>query len=203
MFKPYSVRFWLVIIGALLTVSSGQITQAQTLKQSKWTGLSGTWRLNNTLSARWSRTISQEIGGDLILSPVAFGPGNLEVTPGKANANEVRVLELLDATRTLEIFQQRRAMTVNATGSQDVLLSRTFSTNVRPQDMMFGQVNIAGPRARWAPGKLVIETRSHSGPLMTETYEVSDGRLYLSLKIQNGTGSRPYFVLRIYDKVTA
>jgi hypothetical protein len=192
------------MIGALLTVSSvGQITQAQTLKQSKWTGLSGTWRLNNTLSARWSRTISQEIGGDLILSPVAFSAGNLDVTPGKANANEVRVLELLDATRTLEIFQRRRAMTVNATGSEDVLLSRTFSTNVRPQDMMFGQVNIGQPRARWAQGKMVIETRSHSGPLMTETYEVSDGRLYLSLKIQNGTGSRPYFVLRIYNRVTA
>ena len=145
--------------------------------------------------------MSNEVGSELIMTPVSFDAASLHVTQIKAAETSARVRELLDATRKLAIFQQRRELTLNATGANFVVLARTFPTDGVPALRGFGPGSKGSSQAQWAENRFIIKTTSERGPQVTETYEVSGGRLYLSVKIQNDRLSIPTFVLRIYDKV--
>ena len=193
----------LLLAGFVMASAAVQPAQAQRARRPKWANLSGTWRLNEILSTHWSNEMSNEVGSELIVTPVSFDTASFYVTHIKGAETNARVRELLDATRRLEIFQQRRKLTLNATGANFVVLARTFLTDDVPALKAFGPEGKGRSHAQWTENRFIIETTSERGPRLTETYEVSGGRLYLSVEIQKDRLSIPTFVLRIYDKVPA
>ena len=201
--RPTHLVAALLLAGFVVASAAAQPTQAQRARRPKWPNLSGTWRLNESLSTHWSNAMSKEVGSELIMMPVSFDAASFHLMPIKGAEASARVRELLDATRKLEIFQQRRELTLNATGVNFVVLTRTFLTDEVPASKGFLPGGRWRSQAQWAGNRFIIQTTAERGPQLTETYEVSGGRLYLSIKIQNDQLAIPTFVLRIYDKVPA
>ena len=157
----------LLLAGFFVGAVAVQPIQAQRARRPKWPNLSGTWRLNESLSADWSNAMSNEVGSELIMTPVSFDAASLHVTQIKAAETSARVRELLDATRKLEIFQQRRELTLNATGANFVVLARTFPTDDAPALRGFGPGSKGSSQAQWAENRFIIKTTSERGPQVT------------------------------------
>jgi hypothetical protein len=195
-----STRLIAVLLLAGLVVASVPVQATQAQRRLKWPNISGTWRLNEMLSTNWSYRMSGEVGSEVIITPLSFNAAGFDVTPSRTAETSLRARELLDATRRLEIFHERRVLTLNAIGGRFVVLARTFLIDA-PAWKAFGPAGRGSSQAQWIGNRFVIETRAERGPQITETYEVSGGRLYLSVKIQKDQMSVPTFVLRIYDRV--
>ena len=154
----------LLLAGFFVGAVAVQPTQTQRAKRPKWPNLSGTWRLNESLSADWSNAMSNEVGSELIMTPVSFDAASLYVMPIKGAETSARVRELLDATRKLEIFQQRRELTLNATGAKFVVLARTFPTDDAAALRGFGPGSKGSSQAQWADNRFIIETTVGTRP---------------------------------------
>jgi hypothetical protein len=110
---------------------------------------------------------------------------------------------MLEATELLEIFQHGRQITMNATGSANVVLTRTVYTDGRPSEQRFGAGYRGISRSEWDGNIFVIETEISAGPRVTETYEISDDDLlYVSVRIENPRWSQPVVVRRVYDRIS-
>ena len=179
---------------------------AQPVNDSKQPDLSGTWRLNQKLSADLRNAPPAEFGNTERIVPVSSYE-DWASTVKEAQRTEIiaRVRELFEATKTLEIFQRGRELTMNATGSAFVVLTRTISTDGRPSEQGFGLGVKGESEARWNERKFIVETKTERGQRLTETYELSPSgdRLYVFVKIENERWAKPLFVRRIYDRQTA
>jgi hypothetical protein len=160
--------------------------------------LSGTWELNQRLSAYSFETPpggTRKGDGE---SPVSY-----EYSSSVAAAQRVaRMRELLDVTKKLEIFQQGRELTMNATGGTFVVLTRTIYTDGQLSEQRFGHGDKGVGQGKWNENRFVIETKTERGPKVTEIYELSAGgeRLYLSVKIEHESWTQPVYIRRVYDK---
>jgi hypothetical protein len=193
-----------VILVAISIIGAGAIptTQAQRAIRPKLPNLSGTWRLNEALSATWSKTVSSDVGDVRITQPATLPAGTSTVI--KAATTDARVEQLLQAITTIEIFQRRRELVMNATGARAMVLTRTFMMDEKGDgNEGVGRRNPPRTRANWADKSLVIETTTQQGSRLKEIYEVSGDRLYLCVTIQSDLEIRPTFVLRVYEKATA
>ncbi|HUS10734.1 MAG TPA: hypothetical protein VMZ30_09735 [Pyrinomonadaceae bacterium] len=190
-----------VLVLAISIIGEGAIrtTQAQRAVRPKLPNLSGTWRLNEALSANWSNTVSSDVSGVRITQPATLPA---ETSTGiKAATTDARVEQLLQAITTLEIFQRRRELVMNATGARSLVLSRTFMMDEKSDgNEGVGRRNPPRTRANWADKSFVIETTTLQGSRLKEIYEVSGDRLYLCVTIQSDLETRPTFVLRVYEK---
>ena len=190
----------------LLTISiigAGAIrtSQAQRAIRPKLPNLSGTWRLNEPLSATWSKILFCDAGGVRIMQLGTLPAGTSLI---KAATTDARVEQLLQAITTIEIFQRRRELVMNATGARSMVLTRTFIMDEkRDNNEGAGRRNPPRARANWADKKFVIETTTPQGSRLKEIYEVSGDRLYLCVTIQSDLEIRPTFVLRVYEKAIA
>jgi hypothetical protein len=159
--------------------------------------IAGSWQLNRELSSNGR----SELPGQL-----ATGEQSLPVSTTAfwtiAEENP-RNTEMLEATELLEISQHGRQITMNATGSANVVLTRTVYTDGRPSEQRFGFGYGGISRAAWDGNIFVIETETSAGPSVTETYEVSDDDLlYVSVRIENPRWSQPLVVRRVYDRIS-
>jgi hypothetical protein len=129
--------------------------------------------------------------------PVVDGNWAIVVKDSRSALARARVRELLDATTSLEIFQHARKITMNATGSAFVVLTRTIYTDGRPAEQRFGFGGEGESQAQWNKKQFIVETKTKRGPKLTETYEVSPGgrRLYVLVKLENEV-----LIRRVYDR---
>jgi len=203
-FNTTVLRLVGVLLLAISTIGAGtsRTTQAQRVIRPKLPNLSGTWRLNEALSATWSKTVSSDVGGVRIIQPATPPAGTSTVI--KAATTDARVEQLLQAITTVEIFQRRRELVMNGTGARSMVLTRTFMMNEKSDgNEGMGRRNPPRTRANWADKRFVIETTTQQGSRLKEIYQVSGDRLYLCVTIQSDLEIRPTFVLRVYEKAVA
>jgi hypothetical protein len=169
---------------------------------SKQRRLPGRWRLNQELSAHSTGSLPGDVTGS---DPFGNGNGAVAVNDSQSDLASVRVRELLDATTSLEIFLHGRRLTMNATGSAFVVLTRTIYTDGRPSEQRFGLGDNGEGQAQWSDKKFTVETRTKRGPKLTETYELSPNgeRLYVMVKIETESWPRPLLIRRVYDREPA
>lgn len=192
----------LLLLFSSITGAGAIRTTAARAIRPKLPNLSGTWRLNEALSANWSKTASSDVGGVRITQPGTLPAGTSTVI--KATTMDARVEQLLQAITTFEIFQRRRELVMNATGASALVLTRTFMMDEKSDgNEGVGSRNPPRTRANWADKSFVIETTTQQGSRLKEIYEVSGDRLYLCVTIQSDLEIGPTFVLRVYEKATA
>jgi hypothetical protein len=189
-------RFTIAIVIVTLVLSLAVGTGARPYRVSGKQKLSGTWQLNHDLSMSGRGETLEQLGNDGQSLPIP------EPTVWRLAANEPRIVELLEATELLEILLHGRELTMNATGGSDVVLTRTLLMDGQPSEQSF--VPGAGSsQARWANGRLVIETQTTIGPRVIEIYELVDvDRLRLSVRIENQNWARPLLLQRVYDRIS-
>ena len=183
----------LVVIAAVVSPAL-----AHSAHDSKQRDLSGRWRLNQELSAYSRDSMPEKVERN---ERVVNGNWAIVVKDSQSALAGARVRELLDATTSLEIFQDARKITMNATGSAFVVLTRTIYTDGRPEQR-FGLGGEGESQAQWNKKQFIVETKTKRGPKLTETYEVSPGgrRLYLLVKVENEGWTRPLLIRRVYDR---
>jgi hypothetical protein len=189
-----------VLLAILLVMTAiGPSAIAQPANSSKRRDLAGRWRLNRELSA-FSDELSPGGVGDN--EQVMSEHWALPVKDSQSGLASSRVREVLDATTSLEIFQHGRELTMNATGSVFVLLTRTIYTDGRPSEQRFALGDNGESQAHWNKNQFIVETKTKRGPKLTEAYELSRGgtRLYLLVKIENENWMRPLLIRRVYDR---
>jgi hypothetical protein len=170
---------------------------ARPVSSSKQPDLSGTWRLNQELSVYPAELLQEEVGNGLVVNSRWTPPANEPQFRSSA-----RLRELMEATATIEIFRHGHKLTMNATGSSFVVLTRTVNTDGRPSEHSFGLGDKGVSHASWSDKRLILETNTLRGPKLTETYELSpDGeRLTVMVKIEDPHFAQPLLVRRVYDK---
>jgi len=189
-----------VLLAILLVMTAiGPSAMAQPANSSKRRDLAGRWRLNLELSAYSAPLPPEGVGGN---EPVMNEHWALPVKDSQSGLASARVREVLDATTSLEIFQHGRELTINATGSVFVVLTRTIYTDGRPSEQRFALGDKGESQAHWNKNQFIVETKTKRGPKLTETYELSRGgkRLYLLVKIENENWTRPLLIRRVYDR---
>ncbi len=117
---------------------------------------------------------------------------------------DLRLRELFEASKALEIFGKGREFTVNATGSAFVVITRTFYTDGRPTEYKLTSGDPGESQAQWTEQKLIVETKTARGSRLTETFEISPDRnhLIVSVKLVGGR-ARPILIRRVYDRETS
>ncbi len=189
-----------VLLAILLVMTAiGSSAMAQPANNSKRRDLAGRWRLNRELSASSDLLSPGGVGDN---EPVMNEHWALPVKDSQSGLASARVREVLDATSSLEIFQHRRELTINATGSVYVVLTRTIYTDGRPSEQRSALGDKGESQAHWNKNQFIVETNTKHGPKLTETYELSRGgaRLYLLVKIENENWTRPLLIRRVYDR---
>ncbi len=103
----------------------------------------------------------------------------------------------------LEIFQHGRKLTMNATGSAFVVVTRTIFTDGQSSEQRFGRGQKGKSQGKWDHKRFIIATKIDSGPKVTEIYELSENgnRLYVSVRIENEKWNQAFFITRVYDRV--
>lgn len=194
MFRSFSIHRDSVLIVLLPLALLAATAQAHSRNELKQPELSGIWRLNLELSEEGYQITQTKTSDDrLVLTNWR------EPSQGKQPA---RLRELLEATRTLEIHQRGRQLTMNATGSDFVVLTRTVYTDGRRSQHSFGLGDKGESQARWSEQKFILETDLNRGSRLTESYELSPGgdRMSVLVKIEAPGWSQPILIRRIYDK---
>jgi hypothetical protein len=189
-----------VLMAILLVMTANEPSaMARAANNSKRRELAGRWRLNRELSAYSGALLPGVVEGN---EPVMNDHWALPVKDSQSGPARARVREVLDATTSLEIFQHGREITINATGSVFVVLTRTIYTDGRPSEQRFALGNKGESQAHWNKNQFIVETNTMRGPKLTETYELSRGgkRLYLLVKIENENWTRPLLIRRVYDR---
>ncbi len=183
----------------LVMTAIGSSAMAQPANNSKRRDLAGRWRLNRELSASSDLLSPGGVGDN---EPVMNEHWALPVKDSQSGLASARVREVLDATSSLEIFQHGRELTINATGSFFVVLTRTIYTDGRPSEQRFALGDKGESQAHWNKNQFIVETKTKRGPKLTETYELSRGgtRLYLLVKIENENWTRALLIRRVYDR---
>ena len=186
----------------LLVFAAGTTTsRAHSVGDAKQINLSGKWRLNQQLSAY----SAAPAGGDVFPEKASGSfDDSADVTKEQELAvADLRLRELFEASNALEIFRKGRELTMNATGSALVVITRTIYTDGRPSEYKFTSGDLGESRARWAEQKLIVETKTARGSRLTETYELSPDRnhLVVSVKLIGGR-TRPIVIRRMYDRET-
>ncbi len=191
-------RFVLLPAALLVIAIIVGSAMAHPLSNSKQPDLSGTWRLNQELSA-YSTALPPEGVVNSGLTENSSWAFQKEPQSFRPSA---RVRELLDATATIEIFQHGHKLTMNAIGSSFVVLTRTINIDGRPSQHSFGLGDNGVSQAIWSDKRFILETMTHSGPKLTEVYELapSGGRLYVLVKIEDEHWTQPLLIRRVYDK---
>jgi hypothetical protein len=158
--------------------------------------ITGTWQLNRDLSTNGRSELPGATDSEK--------EQRLEAAYiWTAVESDSRVAEVLEATELLEIFREGSEFTMNATGGPQVVLTRTFSTNVRQTKQSFGLFSGIS-RARWQGSVLEIDTATRKGEIVHEKYETShDGNLlYVSVQIVDVEWPQPLQINRVYDRVS-
>jgi hypothetical protein len=189
-----------VLMAILLVMTAIEPSaMARAANNSKRRELAGRWRLNRELSAYSGALLPGVVEGN---EPVMNDHWALPVKDSQSGPARARVREVLDATTSLEIFQHGREITINATGSVFVVLTRTIYTDGRPSEQRFALGDKGESQAHWNKNQFMVETNTMRGPKLTETYELSRGgkRLYLLVKIENENWTRPLLIRRVYDR---
>jgi hypothetical protein len=189
-----------VLMAFLLVLSAiGPSAMAQPANNSNRRDLAGRWLLNRGLSAYSGALLPGVVEGN---EPVMNDHWALPVKDSQSGLASARVREVLDATTSLEIFQHGRELTINATGSVFVVLTRTIYTDGRPSEQRFTLGDKGESQAHWNKNQFIVETKTKRGPELTETYELSRGgkQLYLLVKIENENWTRPLLIRRVYDR---
>jgi hypothetical protein len=189
-----------VLMAILLVMTAIEPSaMARAANNSKRRELAGRWRLNRELSAYSGALLPGVVEGN---EPVMNDHWALPVKDSQSGPARARVREVLDATTSLEIFQHGREITINATGSVFVVLTRTIYTDGRPSEQRFALGNKGESQAHWNKNQFIVETNTMRGPKLTETYELSRGgkRLYLLVKIESENWTRPLLIRRVYDR---
>jgi len=183
----------------LVMTAIGSSAMARPANNSKRRDLAGRWRLNRELSASSDLLSPGGVGDN---EPVMNEHWALPVKDSQSGLASARVREVLDATTSLEIFQHGPELTINATGSVFVVLTRTIYIDGRPSEQRFALVDKGESQAHWNKNQFIVETKTKRGPKLTETYELSRGgkRLYLLVKIENENWTRPLLIRRVYDR---
>jgi hypothetical protein len=189
----------LLLAAVLVMAATGPSALAQSANNSKRRDLAGKWRLNRELSAYHAALLPGDVEGNEMFMNESRSLPIKESQFGLASA---RVRELLDATTSLEIFPHGHEITMNATGSVFVVLTRTIHTDGRHSEQRLGLSNDGESQARWNKKQFIVETKTKRGPKLTETYEVSASgeRLYVLVKVENAGWTRPLFISRVYDR---
>jgi hypothetical protein len=189
-----------VLLAILLVMATiGPSAMAQSANNSKRRDLAGRWRLNRELSVYSAALPLIDAEGN---QPPITEAWTLPVKNSQSAMASTRLRELLDATTSLAIFQHGRELTMNATGSDFVVLTRTIYTDGRSSEQRFGLGDNGESQAHWSKDQFIVETETKRGPKLTETYELSRGgkRLYLLVKIENENWTRPLLIRRVYDR---
>ena len=189
-----------VLLAILLVMTAiGPYAMARPANNSKRRELAGRWRLNRQLSAYSGALLPAVVEGN---EPVMNEHWAHPVKTSQFGLASARVREVLDATTSLEIFQHGRELTINATGSVFVVLTRTIYIDGRPSEQRFALVDKGESQAHWNKNQFIVETKTKRGPKLTETYELSRGgkRLYLLVKIENENWTQPLLIRRVYDR---
>lgn len=187
------------LLAILVMTAIGPYAMARPANNSKRRDLAGRWRLNRELSAYSGALLPGVVEGN---EPVMNDHWALPVKDSQSRLASTRVREVLDATTSLEIFQHGRELTINATGSVFVVLTRTIYTDGRPSEQRFALGEKGESQAHWNKNQFIVETKTKRGSKLTETYELSRGgkRLYLVVKIENENLTRPLLIRRVYDR---
>jgi len=189
-----------VLMAFLLVLSAiGPSAMAQPANNSNRRDLAGRWLLNRGLSAYSGALLPGVVEGN---EPIMNDHWALPVKDSQSGLASARVREVLDATTSLEIFQHGRELTINATGSVFVVLTRTIYIDGRPSEQRFALVDKGESQAHWNKNQFIVETKAKRGPKLTETYELSRGGklLYLLVKIENENWTQPLLIRRVYDR---
>jgi hypothetical protein len=193
----------LLLVALLVMAAIGPSALAQSANNSKRRDLAGRWRLNRELSAYYAALLPEDIeGNETIMYETWTLPIKDPLKHPQFNPASGRVRELLDATTSLEIFPHGHELTMNATGSVFVVLTRTIYIDGRHSEQRFGSGVDGESQARWNKKQFIVETKTKRGPKLTETYEVSPSgqRLYVLVKVENAGWTRPLFISRVYDR---
>ena len=186
----------------LLASAAGSPTSgAHIFRDAKHVNLSGKWRLNHQLSAFSAEPAEGDVFPEKASSSFEDWPG---VTREQQLAvADLRLRELFEASKALEIFGKGWELTVNATGSALVVITRTFYTDGRSTEYNLTSGDRGESQARWTEQKLIVETKTARGSSLTETFEISPDRnhLIVSLKLVGGQ-TRPILIRRVYDRET-
>jgi hypothetical protein len=193
---------WVLRPIGVLVLSS--MALASPIKSSAEVKFAGFWRLNRELSVYQTDSVPGQFGATetMVASKLKqewpIAPGDPESMLPGASARE-----LLEATEILEIFQHGRQLTMNATGSALVVVTRTVFTDGQSSEQRFGQGHKGRSQGKWENKKFIVETKIDSGPKVTEIYELSKSgnRLHVSVKIENEKWSQAFFISRVYDRV--
>jgi len=199
--QAFNIRNATAVLPAILLVMSafGSAGLAQSANNSTRRDLAGKWQLNRELSA-YSPALFP--GGVESNEPVMNGRWTVPVKDSHRALASARVRELLEATTSLEIFQHGRELTMNATGSDVVVLTRTIYTDGRPSEQRFGLGDNGESQALWNKNQFIVKTRTKRGPKLTETYALSASgkRLYVLVKIEHESLTRPILIRLVYDR---
>jgi hypothetical protein len=135
-------------------------------------------------------------------SPPRGGVPNGKNSRGRDDMEIVRTRmeEGVRSADVLEIIQTNSEITVNETGDDRSVHTRTFYTDARKSEQDTEQEKIE-TQARWQGNKLIVVTKEHAGRI-TRTFELkSRGReLYVTLKIENERMPQAISIRSVYDK---
>lgn len=179
--------------------------------------ISGRWRLNKSQSDDPREKMRQAMSrGDFPGGPGGGGPGGRPHSDGFPGGPPPgaegggfpggpppggRPPGGMAAAEALEIVQGDGELTINETGSSEVVRTRTINTDGRKSEQSTpgGRAEVKG---KWKGTKLVVEIKPERGGKLTETYELapSGGQLYVTTKIENERLPQAVSIRRVYDR---
>lgn len=169
--------------------------------------ISGRWRLNKSQSDDPREKMRQAMSrGDFPGRPGGGGPGGGPPPGGfpggpPPGGDGGGFPGGMEASEALEIVQGDGELTINETGSSEVVRTRIVYTDGRKSEQSTpgGRAEIKG---KWKGSKLVVEIKPERGGKLTETYELapSGGQLYVTTKIENERLPQAVSIRRVYDR---
>jgi hypothetical protein len=165
--------------------------------------LSGTWHLSQNQSSITLESLPETMmSGEPVLPVRSYEEWVIATSDSECAISGWRVRELFKVTEKLEIIQDGLEITINATGSDFVVLTRTIYTDGRQSEQRFGSGEKGLSRARWDGNQFIVETDAGRATKLTERYALSPDatRLYVTLRIDNGPWAHSLLIQRVYER---
>lgn len=198
-FMTYAVTLLLLAS----TASTPLIIQAR-----KNPNFSGKWQLNHQQSDNPDEKLREAMGR----RGAGLSGGGRGGFPGGGNASRFpgaggqpsskERQQRMQAAEIVEITHIGPELTINETGSSEIIRTRTLYTDGRSFQQNFAHDH-GESKAKWMDKKLVIEFKLERGGKTSETYELSEDarQLYVTRRIENPPFSGAISIRRVYDRM--